>query len=390
MDQTYLQTMRTVEAEFGHGWYVCNFLLSSLKLTCFECSSTVYTLALLSIVNYIFTLFQTKSYRLFNADVNAPVASKSAYRVKVDASPATSTPMRIFSSLIPPSSSRAHTPDDSVQEVWEIPVWDPSPVCLRTSILFSPGHVLVVWLTLPYSQSDPRPSVTIASTLGLCLLLSLQGHFLQTKFSQQSKDSSAIYKEVSKEYDSKFVQPNAQKHPVRDVGVQFPHPSPQWDARKGGWEAIPEVVSGSPYNSPKGFHTKANPAYKSYFDPKNSEPAGSHSISRPVTTPYTSNNYPPSSVANFDHSSPIRQIPAVKPQYRSTGTGDGGSLGVYTHAASPLRKAASSNILRQGNANDARRREKSPLKRSSMPAVGLNQRLSNSREETNRRINEYY
>jgi hypothetical protein len=352
---------------------------------------TVYALTFLSFANAALTLWQTRTYRLFNADVNAPVSSKSAYRVKVDSSPAASSPMRFFSDLIAPAATQSETPDDAVEDVWEIPVWDPSPVCLRTSILFSPGHVIVVWLFLPYTQSDPRPSVTVFSTLALCFLLSLQGSALQYKFSQQNKDSSSIYKEVSKEYNSKYVQPNAQKRPVRDVGVQFPHPSPVWDGQKGGWEAVAEVVSGSPYNSTRGFQTKPNSAYASHYDPNHFGSISSQpSRSRPVTTPsMRSYNMPPPSSGQpmSDYSSPIRHVPAARPypptsksQYTSTGTGDGGSLGVYTHAASPLRKAASSNILKQGTSKDGRRRDGSPLKRSSMPAEGLHQRLQNSRD----------
>jgi len=170
---------------------------------------------------------------------------------------------------------------------------------------------------------------------------------------------------------------------VRDVGIQFPT-EPVWNGQKGGWEAVAEVVSGSPYNSPRGFHTKPNAAYKSHYDPNgfgsiNSQPFQSRPVATPSMTGY--NIIPPSSgTAIPDHSSPIRHVAAARPQYKSTSTGDGGSLGVYTHAASPLRKAASSNILRQGTSNDARRREGSPLKRTSMPAEGLHQRLQNARD----------
>src|SRR6201999_1525971 len=96
-------------------------------------------------------------------------------------------------------------PDEN-QEVWEISVWDPLPVCLRLFVLFSPGHVIITSLFLPCSPQDPQPSITIAKTILLCALLSIQGHYLQRRFSQQSKDSTSIYTEVNKEYSSKFVQ----------------------------------------------------------------------------------------------------------------------------------------------------------------------------------------
>jgi hypothetical protein len=87
-----------------------------------------------------------------------------------------------------------------------------------------------------------------------------------------------------------------------------------------------------------------------------------------------------------DLSSPLRAPESFRPfpspqrpRYVSaaSGSGDGGSLGVYSHAASPLRKTASTNVLRQGSVGEVRRREGSPLKRMSTPAGGLNQRLVN-------------
>jgi hypothetical protein len=71
-------------------------------------------------------------------------------------------------------------------------------------------------------------------------------------------------------------------------------------------------------------------------------------------------------------------------------TGDGGSLGVYSHAASPLRKTASANHLRQASERKGER-EGSPLKRGVTPGAdggersgtsgALNQRLKDLRGE---------
>src|ERR1700753_3294874 len=146
-----------------------------------------------SIVNAIYTLWRTKKYRLFHSDINKAPASASARRVKVDSSPAASSPLRFLTDVIAPTSAESETHPDENQDVWEISVWDPLPVCLRLFVLFSPGHVLITSLFLPYSPQDPQPSITIAKTLILCVLLSLQGDFLQRRFSQQSKDSTSIY-----------------------------------------------------------------------------------------------------------------------------------------------------------------------------------------------------
>jgi len=87
----------------------------------------------------------------------------------------------------------------------------------------------------------------------------------------------------------------------------------------------------------------------------------------------------------------------------TVGAGEGGSLGVYSHAASPLRKAASANYLRQ-QAEESKRddnrypsirggsplkRQMDPEKRTGMPGgadsravgttAGLNSRLKDLR-----------
>ena len=115
--------------------------------------------------------------------------------------------------------------------------------------------------------------------------------------------------------------------------------------------------------------------YSSQYDPDGqlSKPI------RPITqipslrpTVYANHHFTMQSLATStataaDFSSPIRphasgtQPSLRQPQFRSTGIGDRGSLGVYTHANSPLRKAASTNFLREEKRE--RRRESSPVKR---------------------------
>jgi hypothetical protein len=353
----------------------------------------VYILGGLSFANAIYTLTRKRHYRLFQADVNVAPTTPAARRVKVDSSPVVSSPFRFLTNLIASASAESRAHPDEMQDVWEVPVWDPTPVGLSLLVLFSPGHIFIISLFLPYSPLDPRPSVTVAKTMLLCALLSVQGHFLQKRFSEQSKQSANIYREVSKEYESKYVQPNAIKRPVRDVGVQFPHPSPKWDGQEQSWKAVPEVVSGSPYVPHRGFHTKPNQAYSSHYDPHHLGGTDSDTTRpRSMATPAVRQQLQYTSTGNGglpELSSPLRPptffrpFPSPeRPQYKSTGTGDGGSLGVYSHHASPLRKTASSNVLRKDH--ERSQREGSPLKRLSTPAGGLHQRFVISKDDGRR------
>jgi hypothetical protein len=354
-------------------------------------SSTLSTiLAILSIVNAIYTLFKTKSYRFFENNVRTIPTNPNARRVRVNDSPV-SSPLRHLSNLF------SSEPEDqgsvgSEDEVWELRVWDPMPVSLRLFTLFSPAHIFVMAMFLPVHSKEPRPSFVIASTVFICFLLSTQGRFLATNFAQQSKDNMTIYKEVSKEYDTKYVQPNSQKRPVRDVGIQFPHTGPV--LVNGAWQPVPEVVSGTPYSSPRGFQTRPNPAYAAHYDPARATTSPSPDedanrrarfITPSVKSPQAS-TYTTTSRGGYaaDMSSPVHVTQATSTnRYSSTsvGAGDGGSLGVYTHAYSPLRKTASANLLRQtGNAGDPRKKDSSPTKRSSTPGGLLRERFARDRQ----------
>ena len=251
----------------------------------------------------------------------------------------------------------------------------------------------------------------------LSTILSAQSYFLSAYFSQQSKDTSVISKQVLHEYDTKFVHPSLNR-PVREVGIQTPPrrrastPTSYIDSGTTTTEVdtyTPHIVIN------RGFHVNPNPAYSSQYDPdsllKRNPPTRTlttpnlrtHATQNPFTSPASAN-------PATDFSSPlrglgnnpaqIRPFPSVSPDRRGPTHGDGGSLGVYSHAASPLRKAASANYLRQASAaqqNQERgeqhtgrgHREGSPLKRMSMPGVefqreggaGLNQRLKALRGE---------
>lgn len=241
------------------------------------------------------------------------------------------------------AQSRAHP--DPTRDVWEIAVWDPIPVCLRLFCLFSPGHVLVYWLFLPTLSSDSRPSVTIFTTLVLEVLMTGQLLLLQTNFSQQEKDTSIIQKEVMSEYDIKFVHPRL--NPVmRDVGTQF---SGSGTEAKTGREEEIEIYTPSVVLK-KGFRTNPNPNYAKHVNPDSVSP--SKPVSRQIFSPAPS--FISASFHNPRDSPYNRKIPNTsmrQPQFRqttpntvtstSTSTGDGGSLGIYSHANSPLKKTSS-------------------------------------------------
>ncbi|KAF2431002.1 hypothetical protein EJ08DRAFT_633096 [Tothia fuscella] len=355
----------------GSGWLV------------WFCRFVVHFLAILSTVNASYAFFRRRHYRFFERSVEELPATPSARRVRVDSSPLASSPLRFLYNAMAPESAESRAHPDASRQVTELAIWDPTPLSLRLFCLFSPAHVLIYWSFLPLAPLDPWPSVTIAKTILMALLLSAQGHFLATYFSQLTKDTVIIHKEVLHEYDTKYVHPSINR-PARDVGIQTP-PSRAKSPRNHdmGTDPMPtsEVDIYSPYTIiNRGFHTNPNPSYAAQFDPdnvlhlQNQQPATS-------ATDFSSPLKPPTTFRPQPFPSPQRQI---SPQRHSMG-GDGGSLGVYSHAASPLRKTASTNYLRQagehreGNGDARKTREGSPLKRMSTPGASLNQRLNNLR-----------
>lgn len=249
-------------------------------------------------------------------------------------------------------------------------MWDPLPVCLRLFCLFSPGHVLVYWLFLPILPSDPRPSTTVLTTIILQLLLSTQLLLLQTNFSQQTKDTAIIHKEVLNEYDIKFVHPLL-NHPVRDVATQY-------SEHHTSTEEENEVETYTPMTIlRREFKTNPNPNYVKHIDPENMHSIPQRAALNPNPAFQTPAPY------KRRESTPIRTT--HQPQFRqstsgfstTTTSGDGGSLGVFSHANSPLKKATSMydmqgvrkeiprNSLQAARNEiiDERERSKSPTKR---------------------------
>lgn len=311
--------------------------------------------------------------------------TRSAHRVRVDSSPASSSPLRYLQNVVKSATASARAYPDAEREVWEINVWDPKPFNLSIFTIFSPGHVLVYWLLLPPTKMDQRPSVTVATAIAFAALLSLQLWLLQSSFSQQSKDSALVHGEVMNEYDTKYVRPNL-NHPVRDVGIQT-----RESAMTPRGTKTREVDIYTPTTIVKrGFKTNPNTNYAKQYDPDDlaSRPSSSRRESGfgvgsgftppPAAVNPTANGYtnaytqsslfrPTTATTAGDFSSPLKPH-HERLRERSPTKGDGGNLGVYSHAASPLRKAASSNsLLRARESRVGGGLGSTPLKRTSTP-----------------------
>ena len=279
------------------------------------------------------------------------------------------------------AASRAHP--DPQRDVWELAVWDPLPVCLRLFCYFSPGHVLIYWLSLPTALSDPRPSLTITTAIVGAFILSLQLSYLQSNFSQQAKDSALISKEVLHEYDTKFVHPRTQPT-YRDVGTQFSESATYSAARDAKYNIVETYTPAVLIN--RGFQTRPNSNYTKHTDPDGAmKRPGYHR--GPSTTP--SVVQPMQSLQTPAHlrdaSSPLRPSTAIRqPHFKpiSEAARTGGSLGVYSHASSPLKRNPFGNSENRGDYSSNHGRERSSLspekkhsspdKRMSVPAAGVN------------------
>ncbi|KAJ8119903.1 hypothetical protein ONZ43_g3254 [Nemania bipapillata] len=193
---------------------------SSVGWLAYVVSALVWFLVGFSSINAYYTMYRSRKYRLFEADVEKKPETRSARRVRVQSSPVSSSPLRLLADVISPESAESRAHPDSTRDVWEIAMWDPLPISLRLFCLFSPGHILVYMMFLPLAPLDARPSVTVFNCLVLQVILSAQLMLFQSRFSQQNKDSSVIQKEVMHEYDTKFVHP-LMYPTVRDAGTQL-------------------------------------------------------------------------------------------------------------------------------------------------------------------------
>ncbi|KAL8821051.1 MAG: hypothetical protein Q9223_000851 [Gallowayella weberi] len=299
--------------------------------------------------------------RIDVSSIDAVPGTPSAHRVRVDSSPVNSSPLRFLSSMLAADNAESRSHPDATRDVWELAVWDPTPISLRIFCLFSPGHILVYCLFLPTAMTDPRPSTTVATTLALVVLLSIQLTVLQSSFSQQSKDSTVVHKEVLNEYDTKFVHPRTQPL-TRDVGIQYSSSGTLLDPGSASVDTYtPSIIIN------RGFHTRPNPNYVKHLD---------SNAQRVTPTSHYTNGIAstiPSSATTRETSSPMRSVTAIRqPQFRPNGdlrSGDGGNLGVYSHAYSPLRKSTSTEFggdRYRPRAHSPTKGEGSPLKRTSL------------------------
>ncbi|KAK0718137.1 hypothetical protein B0T26DRAFT_647086 [Lasiosphaeria miniovina] len=321
----------------------------------------VWTLIPTSFVNAFYTMTRSRHYRLFEANVeNAGPSTPSAQRVRVDSSPASSSPLRFFQDILGSETAESRAYPDQTRDVWEVKVWDPYPATLQMFCFFSPGHVLVYLMFLPLTPLDPRPSVTVFKCLILQVILSAQLLLLQSRFTQQAKDTAIIQKEVLHEYDSKYVHPRL--HPVvREVGTQV-------SIGELGNIEQESVGTGTPTALiRRGFQTHPNPNYSRHYDPdggKLQQQVQTRNVMNPsLFTPSTKprGTPEPSSAASYASRSagPRQSLPS--PSVRSFGAqvaaassalpppvsnptpraSYGGNLGVFSHVNSPLKKATS-------------------------------------------------
>lgn len=310
-------------------------------------------LAAFSVWNLTYTFWRSRAYRFFEHDVEKPAGTPNAQRVRVQSSPASSSPLRLISDIITTESAESRAHPDKMRDVWELRLWDPLPASLQLVCLFSPVHVLIYMLALPLVPLDPRPSVTVLKCLVEQAALSALLLALESKFAQQNKDSAHVQREVMREYDIKYVHPRL--HPVvRDAGTQCGEDDE-------GYE-LEFVELGTPSTLiKKTFRTNPNPNYLAHVDPDSiGRTPSSRSQSPPVmATPV--NRPRQSDVFASIHKlrpSPLRQsMPASararspeKPTVSNASTGThtnyGGSLGIFSHSKSPLKKAASIHDIR--------------------------------------------
>jgi Protein of unknown function (DUF2418) len=346
-------------------------------------------------MNAVYTFWRKRRYRLFEASIDRAPATTSAQRVQVSSAPMSTSPIRYLRNILTGETAESRRHPDPKRDVWEIAVWDPFPLSLRLFCSFSPGHVLIYWLFLPTLPSDPRPSVTIFTTIVIVILLTIQMSFISTSFSQQTKDQALVHKEVLHEYDTKFVHPRTQPL-MRDVGVQF---SEEHVSHAGSDDRYNQVELWTPTHIiNRGFQTSPNPNYVAHIDPESASrqaspsrrksfmPSSTHQTGVQIQTP---SHLRDSSPIVQNQLSNIRQ-PQFRPPATSTGVGDGGSLGVYSHANSPLRKSMSANLAAERSGSTPSFNDRiasgtpsriiaSPVKRTSTPAGFGNVSLAQQR-----------
>ncbi|CAK7217352.1 hypothetical protein SEUCBS140593_003184 [Sporothrix eucalyptigena] len=364
----------------------------------------------LSVANSFIVYNRKRHYRLFEANIDNRPGTPSAQRVRVQSSPSTNSPLRLINDLVHLDSAESRTHPDSTRDVWELAVWDPRPASLALLSFFSPLHVLIYMFELPLDPLEPRPSVAVFKCLVLQVGLSVVMRLVQAKNDQRQRDNAIIQKEVLHEYDTKFVQPRL--HPiVRDMGTQVTM-DPVDASTGDDTIMDEAVELGTPTTMiHRGFQTHPNANYIKHIDPDFGTRGSSSSLSTSASTSNVTNRHSGPIVATPRHLTPAQQKPArysdsftpgqssvarsrqsmpvtATPSHTSTatqGSADpravvprpsmgpvmhtplattgnsrlpsipmsattnfGGSMGVYSHVNSPLKKAISMNDIGSG------------------------------------------
>ncbi|EPY49966.1 fungal protein [Schizosaccharomyces cryophilus OY26] len=96
-----------------------------------------------------------------------------------------------------PGLRPAHSePNENEKRSFELVVWSPNVFSLYFSCLFSPIHLLILWI---YILS---PKIILLS-----VIFSLQLFFIARRFKDMMKDRDCLHQQVFYEYDKKFVEP---------------------------------------------------------------------------------------------------------------------------------------------------------------------------------------
>jgi hypothetical protein len=212
-----------------------------------------------------------------------------------------------------------------------------------------------------------------------------------------------IHKEVMNEYDTKFVHPNMNR-PVRDVGTQTRDTATSPGGARIRTREVDVYTPHTVIN--KGFKVNPNPAYVNHLtdDPRALYATSpTKNLPRSATTPSMQPTFGSYSTASSFNTNTMSSFGATheptdmfntpgkpRPMARERATspmkrgGDGGSLGVYSHAASPLRKSASRQLLRPDG-----RPQGSPLKRTVNEEGGLNERFARLSDANRRESSRY-
>lgn len=351
----------------GVQWLVCLLYMNLYRADLLLKASLIsYALALLAVANAIQTFVRTRKYRLFEARKDDAPSTPSARRVPVTSSPLTASPMRFLASrFLAPDHTDSNDLDQD-KDVWEVSVWDPRKLNLDLFTLFSPGHALVYWMLLPANAGNARPSLTILLALTIATLLSAHIGMLISMFVQQATDTRLISKEVMNEYNAKFVHPTINR-PVRDVGTQT-HESATGPRSR---TALVDLYTPTTHIK-RSFETNPNPAYTSQLGggdmggvPRLPRSATTSALLQTPVHQQAGRRMQTSSQQTAGHtmgSLRFGQSDRPRNDLNSPLKGNGGSLGVYSHAASPLKKAASASHLRPDALHNSAARTGSPLR----------------------------